>query len=44
VYRKYCANISDGKGKHLSMFNVQLCLTFERVSIMFWSLPLCRRV
>jgi len=28
------------------MFNVQLCLTFERVYIMlkFWLLPLCRRV
>jgi len=26
------------KGKHLLMFNVQLCLTFEKVSIMlkFW--------
>jgi len=34
------------KEKHLLMFNVQLCLTFERVSILlkFWSLPLCRRV
>jgi len=34
------------KGKNLLMFNVQLCLTFERVSVMlkFWSLPLCRRV
>jgi len=31
-------------GKHLLMFNVQLCLTFESVSIMlkFWSLPLCK--
>jgi len=34
------------KAKQLLMFNVQLCLTFERVSIIlkFWSLPLCRRV
>ncbi len=33
------------EGKHLLMFNVQLCLTFERVSVMlkFLSLPLCRR-
>ncbi len=23
------------KGKHVLMFNVQLCLTFERVSVMF---------
>ncbi len=27
------------EGKHLLMFNVQLCLTFERVSV-----TLCRRV
>ncbi len=27
------------EGKHLLMFNVQICLTFERVSV-----TLCRRV
>ncbi len=34
------------KGKHVLMFNVQLCLTFERVSVMLklLSLLLCRRV
>ncbi len=31
------------EGKHLLMFNVQLCLTFERVSVTL-KLPLCRRV
>ncbi len=32
------------KGKHALMFNVWLCLTFERVSVMlkFLSLLLCR--
>ncbi len=38
------------EGKHLLMFNVQLCLTFERVSVTLTFhcavqlLPLCRRV
>ncbi len=33
------------EGKHLLMFNVQLCLTFESVSVMLniLSLPLKRR-
>ncbi len=31
------------EGKHLLMFNVQLCLTFERVSVTL-KFPLCRRV
>ncbi len=29
--------------KHLLMFNVQICLPFERVSVTL-KLPLCRRV
>ncbi len=31
------------EGKHLLMFNVQLCLTFERVSVTL-KFSLCRRV
>ncbi len=31
------------EGKHLLIFNIQLCLTFERVSVTL-KFPLCRRV
>ncbi len=31
------------EGKHLLMFNIQLCLTFKRVSVTL-KFPLCRRV
>ncbi len=37
----FCVFLSEGK--HLLMFNVQLCLTFERVSVML-KFPLCSAI